>query len=86
MNKLVGYPAQPQAVVYDMLISNAAEDNLDLYHHVFLLTLSGKLYLAPIVSDPQRILDIGTCCYSIQRAFWAHMLMRCRHGYGNLGR
>ncbi|KAK2767694.1 hypothetical protein FQN54_003852 [Arachnomyces sp. PD_36] len=35
-------------------------DNLDLYHHVFNLTLGGKLFLAPIAEKPQRILDLGT--------------------------
>jgi hypothetical protein len=31
----------------------------DLQHHLFLLTLSGKLHLAPI-RNPQNVLDIGT--------------------------
>jgi ubiquinone/menaquinone biosynthesis C-methylase UbiE len=35
-------------------------DNLDLFHHIFLLTLKGKLFLAPIGSRPQRALDLGT--------------------------
>lgn len=33
--------------------------NLDLQHHLFLLTLDGKLGLAP-VSQPNYVLDIGT--------------------------
>lgn len=37
-----------------------AQDNLDLYHHTFLLTLDGKLFLAPITNNPQRVLDLGT--------------------------
>lgn len=36
------------------------EDNLDLFHHIFGLTLNGKLYLAPINPRPQRVLDLGT--------------------------
>jgi methylase of polypeptide subunit release factors len=32
---------------------------MDLEHHIFLLLLEGELHLAPL-SDPQRILDIGT--------------------------
>lgn len=34
-------------------------DRLDLYHHIVLLRCDGKLHLAPIVENPQRILDIG---------------------------
>lgn len=37
-----------------------ASENQDLYHHIFMLTLEGKLFLAPIGSDPQRVLDLGT--------------------------
>ncbi|KAH8769255.1 S-adenosyl-L-methionine-dependent methyltransferase [Hyaloscypha finlandica] len=37
-----------------------AQDNLDLFHHIFTLTLEGKLFLAPISPFPQRVLDIGT--------------------------
>jgi methylase of polypeptide subunit release factors len=32
---------------------------MDLEHHIFLLLLEGELHLAPL-SDPQRILDLGT--------------------------
>jgi hypothetical protein len=32
---------------------------IDLQHHLWLLMLKNKLYLAPI-SNPQRVLDIGT--------------------------
>jgi ubiquinone/menaquinone biosynthesis C-methylase UbiE len=35
------------------------EDNLDLFNHIFALSLGGRLHLAPL-SSPQRILDIGT--------------------------
>ena len=31
----------------------------DLQHHMFMMTLDGKLTLAPI-SNPQNVLDIGT--------------------------
>ncbi|QKX57587.1 uncharacterized protein TRUGW13939_04705 [Talaromyces rugulosus] len=34
-------------------------DNLDLFHHLFTLTLNGNLFLAPI-SHPNRVLDLGT--------------------------
>lgn len=36
-----------------------AQDNLDLFHHIFTLTFGGHLHLAPL-KDPQRVLDIGT--------------------------
>ena len=32
---------------------------LDLYHHMFLQLLGGKLYSAPL-DNPQRVLDVGT--------------------------
>jgi ubiquinone/menaquinone biosynthesis C-methylase UbiE len=28
-------------------------------HHIFNMTLEGKLHLAPIGGNPQRVLDIG---------------------------
>ncbi|KIW01727.1 uncharacterized protein PV09_06904 [Verruconis gallopava] len=37
-----------------------AADNLDIAHHIFNLTLGGKLYLAPIGEDIHRVLDVGT--------------------------
>lgn len=33
---------------------------MDLLHHIYRLMLGGELYTAPIGSDPQRVLDIGT--------------------------
>lgn len=35
------------------------QEQLDLFHHVFLLRLGGKLFLAPI-ENPQKIMDVGT--------------------------
>lgn len=35
------------------------QDRLNLQHHLWTLTLDGKLHLAPI-ANPQRVLDIGT--------------------------
>lgn len=37
----------------------SAQDQQDLSHHLWVLTLKGELYLAPI-KTPQRILDLGT--------------------------
>lgn len=36
-----------------------AQDQQDLSHHVWMLTLKGKLFLAPVTS-PQHVLDLGT--------------------------
>lgn len=36
-----------------------AQDNLDLYHHVFTLSCDGEILLAPIGKNPQRVLDLG---------------------------
>jgi len=33
---------------------------LDMYHHVRLLELGGRLHTAPVPDAPQRILDVGT--------------------------
>jgi len=38
----------------------AEQDRLDLNHHVYTLILGGQLFRAPISSNPQRVLDIGT--------------------------
>ena len=35
------------------------QDWLDLYHHIFLTLLEGKLCAVPL-KRPQRILDVGT--------------------------
>ncbi|KAI9739710.1 MAG: hypothetical protein M1834_006429 [Cirrosporium novae-zelandiae] len=36
------------------------QDRLDLAHYMITSLLDGKLHLAPLPSDPSRILDIGT--------------------------
>ena len=38
----------------------AEQDRLDLYHHIFLLILDGRLYCAPINDKPKRCLDVCT--------------------------
>jgi hypothetical protein len=43
-----------------------AQDNLDLFHHIFNLSLDGRLFLAPIGSNPQRVLDIGMLFDNLQ--------------------
>ncbi|KAF8453268.1 S-adenosyl-L-methionine-dependent methyltransferase, partial [Kalaharituber pfeilii] len=35
------------------------QDRLDIYHHIFLSLLGGKLYTAPL-DNPQNVLDVGT--------------------------
>lgn len=35
------------------------QERLDLYHHIFLMLLDGKLHTAPL-EKPQRVLDVGT--------------------------
>lgn len=35
-------------------------ERLDLYHHIFNVLLGGKLHVAPLQANVQRILDIGT--------------------------
>lgn len=43
-----------------MPIDEKEQDRNDLQHAKFMLLLGGKLHLAPIASDPQKILDLGT--------------------------
>jgi len=38
----------------------AEQERLDILHHVYLLLLDGKLQLAPVEPDIQKILDVGT--------------------------
>ncbi len=33
---------------------------LDLLHHLFTMVLGGELYTAPLPTEPQRVLDVGT--------------------------
>lgn len=33
---------------------------MDMVHHIYSLLLGGKLYQAPISSNPHRVLDLGT--------------------------
>lgn len=35
-------------------------DRLDICHKMIEVMLDGKMHLAPIAKDPQRILDVGT--------------------------
>ncbi|KAL2678450.1 hypothetical protein Neosp_009196 [[Neocosmospora] mangrovei] len=36
------------------------QDRMDLAHHIYRLLIGGKLHLAPIGDNPQRVLDLGT--------------------------
>jgi len=45
--------------VYYLPNDDVEQDRLNLQHHLWTLTLDGRLHLAPI-SNPQRVLDIGT--------------------------
>jgi len=44
---------------YFMPNDEAEQERLDLYHHIFLSLLGGKLYLAPLRKS-HRVLDVGT--------------------------
>ena len=35
-------------------------DRLTIQHHIFRLSVDGPLYLAPIPSDVQNVLDLGS--------------------------
>lgn len=45
---------------YLMPNDETEQDRLDMMHHMYLMMLDGKLHLAPIGDNPQKILDIGT--------------------------
>ena len=36
------------------------QDRLDFYHHIWRLIIGGDLFSAPIGTNPQRVLDLGT--------------------------
>jgi 16S rRNA G527 N7-methylase RsmG len=42
------------------ITSTSQSVNLSVRHHLWLLTLHDRLFLAPIGDNPERILDIGT--------------------------
>ena len=44
---------------YSMPNDEGEQDRLDLFHHMFLLLLGGKLYSTPL-ENPQNVLDVGT--------------------------
>lgn len=48
-----------------------AQDNLDLFHHIFNLSLEGRLFLAPIGPDPQRVLDLGMSSHYLVKSLYA---------------
>ncbi|OAX77098.1 hypothetical protein ACJ72_08607, partial [Emergomyces africanus] len=45
---------------YLMPNDEQANDHLDICHRMLTLAMDNKLHLAPIGTNPQRILDIGT--------------------------
>lgn len=45
---------------YGLPIDEAEQDRNDLQHCKFMLLLGDRLHLAPIRSDPARILDLGS--------------------------
>jgi SAM-dependent methyltransferase len=45
---------------YFLPIDEEEKDRLDLQHHLYTLTLDGKLYLCPGGDKPNRVLDVGT--------------------------
>lgn len=47
-------------VGYIMPNDEQEKDRLDIFHHLMGLMLGGRLHLAPIGPQPQRILDIAT--------------------------
>ena len=50
----------PQKGTYNYPNEAREQDYLDIQHHAFLILLGGELFLAPLPSNPQHILDVGT--------------------------
>ncbi|KJZ69275.1 hypothetical protein HIM_11334 [Hirsutella minnesotensis 3608] len=48
-----------RSVMYWFPDDDEEQERLDILHHVFLLALDGRLFLAPINPHPCRILDVG---------------------------
>ncbi|KPM41110.1 hypothetical protein AK830_g5450 [Neonectria ditissima] len=49
-----------RAGTYLLPNDDTEQDRMDLVHHLYRLLLGGKLFLAPISDEPQRVLDLGT--------------------------
>lgn len=45
---------------YPLPNDEAEQDRLDLQHHIYRLMLDGRLFRAPISTEPRRVLDFGT--------------------------
>ncbi|KAJ3540660.1 hypothetical protein NM208_g4960 [Fusarium decemcellulare] len=53
-------PAKADTLFYRASNDDQAADSLDIAHHFTLLLLEDKLYLAPLKSNIQKVIDIGT--------------------------
>jgi hypothetical protein len=45
---------------YGLPVDEEELDRIDLKHRLYTILLDEKLFLAPIGSNPQKILDLGT--------------------------
>ena len=54
------YHAQREGADYMLPNDEDEMDRLDMQHHLFMMTLDGKLHRAPLKDDIQSALDIGT--------------------------
>lgn len=54
------YHAQRNGAQYNLPNDENELDRLDLQHHLFLLTLGGQLYRAPLGQNIQHAIDLGT--------------------------
>ena len=53
-------------------------ERLDIAHKLFEVRLNGRLHLAPIGPNPQRILDLGTGTgINLTRGAFAHVFIPC---------
>jgi hypothetical protein len=48
------------ATEYGLPVDDSEQDRMDLNHYKYFLLMGDKNFIAPIGTNPQRILDIGT--------------------------
>jgi ubiquinone/menaquinone biosynthesis C-methylase UbiE len=57
---------------------DSANEQLDIGHHVYLMLLDNKLFLAPIPPHPQKVLDVATGTGTDPSAAQAHCFLPSR--------
>jgi hypothetical protein len=52
--------ANGETIEYGLPIDEEELDRIDMSHAKYVMLMEKKLFLAPIISNPQKVLDLGT--------------------------